>query len=177
MCILQHKKGMEIKDRIIELLGLQPLPEEGGYFCETYRSLTEVPILSKSEKKTLNRNLGTCIYYLITPEEFSTLHRLPSDEIFHFYQGDPVEMIQISELGEISTVILGSNILEGQQVQALVPGGVWQGTRLAQGGQYALLGTTVFPGFDYSDFELGLRVDLANQFPNLSSAIAKFTRP
>jgi len=168
--------GGDIKARIIKALGLEPLPGEGGYFRETYRSPIQVPVPSKNGDEPVTRHLGTAIYYFVTPTEFSALHKLKSDEVFHFYGGDPVEMLQITDTGEVKTIILGPNILEGQQVQVTVPAGTWQGTRLLKGGTYALLGTTVFPAFEFSDFELGKRSDLSGRFPQLAAQIKRFTR-
>ena len=85
-------------------------------------------------------------------------------------------MIQISEGGDSKTIVLGPDVLNGQQVQVLVPANTWQGTRLVEGGKYALLGTMVVPGFDNADFELGMRDDLVSRFPHLAPEIAKFTR-
>ena len=169
-------RGNKIKDKIIVALGLQPLPGEGGYFKETYRSPIQVPVPLKDGEPPVSRHLGTAIYYVVTPKEFSALHKLKSDEVFHFYGGDPVEMIQISETGEIKTIILGSNVLKGQQVQVTVPAGTWQGTRLVKGGEYALLGTTVFPAFEFADFDLAKRADLSAKFPLLAAQIKRFTR-
>lgn len=165
-----------IKARIIKTLGLQPLPGEGGYFKETYRSPIQVPVSLKNGDQPVSRHLGTAIYYFVTPREFSALHKLKSDEVFHFYGGDPVEMLQISETGEVKTIIMGPNVLEGEQVQVTVPAGVWQGTRLLKGGKYALLGTTVFPAFEFADFELGKRRDMIARFPQLAAKIKRFTR-
>jgi len=169
-------KGESIADRLIEKLGLQPLSGEGGYFSNVYRSPIEIPVLRGPDAPPVTRSLGSSIYYLITAEDFSALHRLKSDEIFHFYLGDPGEMIQISESGDSRTIVLGPDVLNGQQVQVVVPGNIWQGTRLVEGGKFALLGTTVVPGFDYADFELGMRADLISRFPHLAPEIVRFTR-
>ncbi|MBI4060974.1 MAG: cupin domain-containing protein [Elusimicrobia bacterium] len=165
-----------IKARIIKALGLQPLPGEGGYYRETYRSGTQVPIPSKNGEQPVIRHLGTAIYYFVTPREFSALHKLKSDEVFHFYGGDPVEMLQISESGEVKTIILGPDVLAGHQPQVTVPAGTWQGTRLLKGGKYALMGTTVYPAFEFADFELGKRADMIARFPKLAALIKRFTR-
>ncbi len=162
-------------DEIINKLGLEPLPEEGGYFRQTYKSSLKIPGTSKQREAA--RSLGTAIFYLITPKQFSALHRVSSDEIFHFYLGDPVEMLQINASGESKRIILGSKILDGQEVQVVVPSGMWQGTRLVRGGKYALLGTTVIPGFEFSDFELGKRASLTARFPHLKEDIRRYTRP
>ncbi len=162
-------------ESIIKKLDLKPLPDEGGYFCETYRSKIYAPIQINDDKKEISRNLGTAIYYLITPDSFSALHKVKSDEIFHFYVGDPVEMLQIFEDGKIKKIIMGSDFINNQEPQVLAPANIWQGTRLCEGGKWALLGTTVTPGFEFIDFELGNRNNLLNQFPNLKNEIIKFT--
>src|SRR5207249_3960045 len=96
-----------------------------------------------------DRSVSTAIYYLLTPGTFSALHRLKSDEIFHFYAGSPVKMLQLHEDGRGEEIILGSDVLAGQQPQVLVRRGVWQGSYLLPGGEFALLGCTVAPGFEY----------------------------
>src|SRR5262245_4766103 len=144
---------------LIRRLSLVPLPAEGGYFRETYRSAH-----------------STAIYYLLTPETFSAIHRLPGDEIFHFYLGDPVEMLQLHPGGTSATVRIGPPTDDGTAVQVLVPGGVWQGCRLIAGGRFALMGTTMAPGFDPKDFELGDRGALTAIWPAQAAMIAALTR-
>jgi predicted cupin superfamily sugar epimerase len=122
------------------------------------------------------RAAGTAIYYLLTPETFSALHRLRGDEVFHFYLGDPVDMLQLSPDGLGKWVTLGSDLESGQQPQVVVPAGVWQGSKLRPGGQYALLGTTMAPGFDVADFELGRREELLAAYPDFAEAIQGLTR-
>lgn len=156
--------------KIIRLLKLKPLPQEGGLYRETYRSAV------KMDRGTGNkRSLGTSIYYLITPERFSAMHLLFSDEIFHFYLGDPVEMLLLYPGGRSKTVILGPDIDKGQHPQFLVPKNIWQGSRLAKGGRFALLGTTVFPGFDFADYRQGSRKDLLKKYPKCRQAITALT--
>ena len=123
-----------------------------------------------------DRAAGTAIYYLLTPDTFSALHRLPGDEIFHFYLGDPVEMLQLKPDGSGEVVVLGHDIAAGMRPQHVVPGGVWQGSRLRAGGSYALLGTTMSPGFDYNDYESGTRESLTQLYPQHSAMIASLTR-
>ncbi|RYZ83884.1 MAG: cupin domain-containing protein, partial [Proteobacteria bacterium] len=135
---------------IIEKLGLIPLPSEGGYYKETYRS--DVPKVDASAfgiTSDRGRNVCTAILYLVIPESFSALHRVKSDEIFHFYSGDSVEMIQIDGAGKETIFSIGSRIEDGELPQVVVPRGVWQGLRLKKGGQWALMGTTVAPGFHH----------------------------
>jgi predicted cupin superfamily sugar epimerase len=147
---------------IIAHLNLRPLPREGGLYRETYRSDLQWPS---------GRAAGTAIYYLLTPDTFSALHRLASDEVFHFYLGDPVEMLQLDpRSGEGRVLTLGSALLAGQQPQVVVPRGVWQGSRLKPGGSFALLGTTMAPGFDFADYEGG-DTRLADAFPAFAERI------
>src|SRR5438309_5994853 len=124
--------------RLLELLDLRPLPGEGGYYRETHRSADRVPFAGRAGGKSA----GTAIYYLLTPETFSALHRLPTDEVYHFYLGDPVEMLQLWPDGTGRVVSLGQDVRAGHLLQAVVPRGVWQGSRLYSGGAFALLGTT-----------------------------------
>lgn len=162
---------------LIRKLGLQPLPEEGGYYKETYRHAVGVPAEAVGIRHAGVRRLGTAIYYLVVPESFSALHLLQrSDEIFHFYAGDPVEMIQIDPGGKFHTFILGSDVMSGQSPQVVVPGGNWQGLRLKEGGSWALMGTTVSPGFEFEDFEVQSREELLKLFPQHRDAVLRFTR-
>lgn len=152
---------------VIKHLGLHSHPQEDGYFVETYRS--------KETVKQGSRSLSTAIHYLLTPDTFSAIHRLPGDEIYHFYIGDPVELLLLKSDGSGEVVILGNDLAKGIQPQFLVPKNTWQGSRLADGGKWALLGTTMAPGFDFEDNEMGKRDDLKNQYPEFSEMIGKLT--
>jgi predicted cupin superfamily sugar epimerase len=157
-------------DKIITLFNLKPHPE-GGFFVETYRSAEAISEKSLPSRYKDVRSLGTAIYYLLTPETFSAMHRLQSDEMFHFYLGDPVEMLQLWPDGLGRVVILGSDILNGMQPQVVVPRGVWQGARLLKDGRFALLGTTVSPGFEFADYESGRRDELVRSYPQFQDLI------
>jgi uncharacterized protein len=159
---------------IIQQFGLQPHPE-GGFFRETYRCAETIPATALPPRYGKDRNLSTAIYYLLTPDGFSALHRLQSDEIFHFYAGDPVTMLQLHADGRAETIVLGRDVAAGQQLQVVVPRGVWQGMILNDGGAFALLGTTVSPGFDFADFELGIRAALIRQYPSCAALIERLT--
>jgi predicted cupin superfamily sugar epimerase len=125
-------------EELIALLQLQPHPKEGGYFRETYRSAERLGAGSLSSRYQGERSLSTAIYYLLTPNTISALHRLATDEVFHFYLGDPVRMLQLREDGTGQEIILGPNLKAGHQLQVIVPRGVWQGGLLEPGGQFAL---------------------------------------
>lgn len=161
-------------DEVIALLQLQPHPVEGGYFRETYRSNDLLPqaVLPRNPGA---RSLATAIYYLLTPTAISALHRLPTDEIFHFYLGDPVQMLQLWPDGSSRQLILGSDVKTGHLPQTVVPGGVWQGSVLMQGGKFALLGATMAPGFDYADYVSGDRAELCRLWPEHEQMIRKLT--
>lgn len=161
--------------QIIDLLGLQPHPE-GGYFAETYRADDRLGTRTLSGRYPAPRPVSTAIYYLLTPDSFSEMHRLRSDEIFHFYLGDPVEMLRLWPDGAADVVTLGTDLLAGMRPQVLVPRGVWQGSRLRSGGRFALLGCTVAPGFDYADYEAGRRDELLYLFPDHQDMIRALTR-
>lgn len=163
-------------DEVKQILQLEPLPVEGGFFRETYRSRWTVSAEHLPEGTRGPRSIGTAIYYMITPETFSALHRLPGTEVFHFYLGDPVVMLQLLPDGGSRTITLGSDLVDGQQPQVVVRGGVWQGSRLAPGGKFALMGTTMSPGFDYADFEIGNREQLVAQYPGVAEMMREYTR-
>jgi uncharacterized protein len=156
---------------LIGALGLSP-HLEGGYFAETYRSDERTKV---GDRYSAPRSLSTAIYYLLAPKTCSRMHRLKSDEIYHFYLGDPVTMVNLHPDGSSDLVMLGQEILNGQRLQHTVPRGVWQGARLADGGDFALLGTTVAPGFDYADYESGARNDLIEDYPDMRDMIVRLT--
>jgi len=159
---------------IIKLLDLQPHPE-GGFFRETYRSSETIRRGALPPRYGSSRNLSTAIYYLLTPDSFSMLHRVKSDELFHFYLGDPVTMLQLHPGGRAETITLGQDVAAGRRLQVVVPAGVWQGSFLSDGGRFALMGCTVAPGFDFDDFELGERKELIAQYPDHAALIERLT--
>jgi uncharacterized protein len=166
---------MSVAEEIIARLNLQPHPREGGFFRETYRSPLRLPSAALGGRHDGDRCASTAIYYLLSPGTFSALHRLRGDEVFHFYAGSPVLMLQLEPNGQGREVVLGADVLAGEQPQVVVPGGVWQGSALASGGDFALLGCTVAPGFEYADYEHGRRADLLAQYPAHRERIIRLT--
>ena len=161
---------------IMRILDLKPLPEEGGFFSESYRSSETIDARELKQGHSGPRPLCTGIYYMLTPTSFSALHKLPGDEMFHFYAGDPVEMLELFPDGSAQTLTLGSDITGGMKLQHVVPGGVWQGSRLLKGGDYALLGATMAPGFDYQDFAKGHAEELIAKYPQHAARIRELAR-
>ena len=156
----------------IERLGLLPHPE-GGYFRETYRSSLELPEGALPEYNG-KRCASTAIYFLVTSDAPSRLHRLATDEVWHHYAGDPLELVVIHPEGRLEKILLGSMLEAGCLPQAVVPAGTWFGGRVM--GEYALCGCTMAPGFDFADFELGEREVLIHAYPQHSIEIKALTR-
>ncbi len=162
-------------EKIIELFNMKILPGEGGYYSETYRASHNLSASSLPDDYDADRSLSTAIYYLLTPDTKSLLHRLPTEEIYHFYLGDPVLMLMLYPDGSSSEVVLGQDVAGGQSLQHTVSKGVWQGSYLMDGGKYALMGTTMAPGFDFADFEKGDREKLISLYPSHRDLIDKLT--
>lgn len=157
---------MDQIQRIIEILGLQPLEQEGGLFRSTYRSPGKVE----------GKDMGSAIYFMLTGQGYSHLHRLVTDEVYHFYGGDPVELLELLPDGKSRVTVLGSDICAGQEVQHVVPAGTWQGSRLLPGGAYGLMGTTMSPGYDDADYEHAADPEaLMEQYPEQAQRIRLLT--
>jgi len=160
---------------IIDRLNLVPHPEEGGWFLETYRSTENFGPTILPRRYSGPRSHSTAIYYLLTPETYSHMHRLETDEIFHFYAGDPCEMLQLHPDGSGVKITLGNNIVLGQRPQVVVPCSSWQGMRLLPGGTFALMGCTVAPGFDFADYAHGSRQELSDSYPKFKEELIRLT--
>jgi uncharacterized protein len=156
---------------LLRLLELRPHPQEGGFFAETYRTADSLPAGTVPGQSEV-RAVATAIYFLITAEACSSLHRLPADEIFHFYLGDPVEMLLLKPDGTGEIRVLGTDLESGMRPQVVVPRGTWQGSALRPGGRFALLGTTMAPGFAESDYERGDPAALAEIYPEYRARIS-----
>lgn len=155
-------------DELVKLYDLQPHPE-GGYFKETYRSAQTM------DTEGGTRNHSTAIYFLIPEGKKSHLHRIKSDELWHFYLGDPMTLVQISPEGAVEQITLGADVKNGQRVQHTVPAGYWFGAYPNPGSRYSFFGCTVAPGFDFQDFEMGNREKLLQEFPNAKEVIERLT--
>lgn len=159
----------------IEQLSLARHPE-GGWFRETYRSTEFIPRGALPDRFDEQRSISTAIYFLLEEGEISALHRLKSDEIWHFYEGAPLAVQVIEPDGRHYTLLLGSDPDRGEQFQAVVPAGCWFGAELSGCGEYALVGCSVAPGFDYNDFEMACCEELTALFPQHEALIRRLTR-
>src|SRR5688572_26669780 len=154
---------------LISELQLLPHPE-GGYYKETYRSGQTIKVEPGKE-----RNVSTAIYYLLVDQDFSSFHRIQSDELWFFHQGEPLEIVSILE-GKLVSVILGNAVEKGEVFQTAIPANTWFAARIKDGNGYSLVSCTVAPGFDFADFELADRKALTIQFPHLKEVIEAFTK-
>ncbi|MGD2027346.1 MAG: cupin domain-containing protein [Anaerolineales bacterium] len=167
---------------LIDLLGLEPLAHEsgyeGGYYSRSYLSKDVIPQEGLPSRYRSAKPTGSAIYFLLTDDldSFSALHRLPTDEIYHFYLGDPVALLLLHPDGGSQQVILGQDILSGEQMQFVAPAGSWQGSRLMPGGRYALMGTTMAPAFTPDDYGHGNSETLLAQYPDHAEMIRLLTR-
>jgi predicted cupin superfamily sugar epimerase/mannose-6-phosphate isomerase-like protein (cupin superfamily) len=168
------RAGAATAEDLIKGLHMQLIPGEGCWFAATYKS--DEPIAGPAASHVNGPHMGySAIYALETPKDFSALHRLVTDEMWHFYGGSAVEMLLLYPDGHGETVVIGPDVLAGQHPQFLVPRGVWQGSRPL--GPYALFGTTLTPGFEYSDYTQGYREELQRAYPAFAAQIARLTRP
>lgn len=158
----------------IEKLGLQPHPE-GGYYRETYRSGQRLLGCCLHQHEGV-RVAATAIYFLLQGNQFAALHRLRSDEMWHFYAGSTLTLHIIDPQGNLSQVKLGKDVANGETFQVVVPGGCWFGATLDDPHGYTLVGCTVAPGFEFEDFELGSRQQLIEQYPQHRELIERLTR-
>jgi len=161
--------------KYVDALQMQPHPE-GGYFKETYRSSQQIGVAHGDNGHVVQRSVCTGIYFLLVQGNFSAFHKIRSDEMWHFYAGDALEVLEIDVNAELRCTRLGSNILQGEVHQHVVPAHTWFASRVADGGTFSLVGCTVAPGFDFADFELAKRNTLSAEFPQYSQLITELTR-
>jgi predicted cupin superfamily sugar epimerase len=159
----------------IKKLNLEAHPE-GGFYRQTYKADLVLPGEALPPNFTGPRAVSTAIYFLLQGKSFSAFHRLRSDELWHFYAGAPLLVHVIGESGEYSTILLGSDPDAEEQRQAAVKAGCWFASHLRDGKSFALVGCTVAPGFDFTDFELAKREELTRRYPQHRLLIEKLTR-
>jgi uncharacterized protein len=158
---------------LIELLGLLPHPER-GFYAETHRAAERV----RSTSHTGDRSASTAIYFLVSASEPITLiHRLASDEVFHLYEGGPLEVLRLMPDGRSDVARLGLDVRRGERPQLVIERGTWFGTELCPGASHCLIGCTVAPGFEFEDFELADTAELIRRYPEQHERIARMRRP
>ena len=159
--------------QLIDTLGLQPHPER-GFYAETYRASAVVRVANRE----VDRQASTAIYFLITADEPATFpHRLQSDEVFHLYEGGPLDVLRLAPDGSWDVARLGLDVAAGERPQIVIPAGTWFGTELAGSASHCLIGCTVAPGFEFGDFELADDADLARRYPAAADRIGRLSRP
>ncbi len=158
----------------VQALNMQTHPE-GGYFVEMYRSAEMVPADALPDRFGGARTMSTAIYFLLESHHISALHRIQSNEVWHFYDGGPLDVFVIEPNGELRIIRLGRDMAAGEVFQAVVPAGCWFGSKPAPGSAFSLVGCTVAPGFDFTDFELADQSTLIAQFPEHEAVIRQLT--
>lgn len=143
--------------RVAELLGLEPLPGEGGLY-----------------RQTVGDGRSSAIYFLLIAPEFSAMHRLDGPEVYHFYAGAPLQLLLLHPDGTATEPVLGADLAAGQRPQLLVPAGAWQGSSSL--GAWTLVGTTMAPPFSTEGFELGDAAALRSGWPAAADRIARLCR-
>lgn len=154
---------------LISAFGLEPHPE-GGYYKETYRSAEKM-----TTRGGASRPISTGILFLLPEGQKSRLHRIKSDELWHFHLGGPLRLTQIAPEGAVTEVVLGPDFRNGQRLQHVVPARHWFGAAPEPGAGFCFVGCTVAPGFDFDDFDLGPRATLLARFPDAKDIIVKLT--
>ena len=153
----------------VEQLGLSPHPE-GGFYRVTYKADLTIAQSALPSAFHGDRSASTAIYFLLEASDFSALHRIASDEVWHFYAGSTLVVSVIDAEGDVSEIHLG------EVFQAVVKAGCWFGARLKDDSGFALVGCTVAPGFDFADFELAKRTELVGRYPQHERLIESLTR-
>ncbi|MES2645521.1 MAG: cupin domain-containing protein [Bacteroidota bacterium] len=166
---------MKSVETLVQQLNLLPHPE-GGWYAETYRSPETLIKETLPGRFNGNRSFSTAIYFLLPAGVFSAFHRIQSDECWHFYEGDPLNIYVIDNTGILSVIKLGSNLLNGETFQAVVPAGCWFASKPSINNNYSLVGCTVAPGFDFADFELADGAELSAIYPIHTALINSLCR-
>ena len=154
---------------------LQPHPE-GGWYAQSYRSTEIIPAAALPDRFGGDRVFSTAIYFLLEQGNFSAFHRIKSDECWHFYQGDPLEVFIIRSDRQLTIVTLGQDSSRGQLFQYVVPANCWFASRPAKESKFCFVGCTVAPGFDFADFELANQTNLCSEYPEHSELILELCR-
>ena len=164
---------MMTAEDIIKKLNMKAHPMEGGFYIEMYKSAERF-----NDPKYGERAYSTAIYFMLTTQTFSEMHLLGIDEVYHFYLGDPVEMLNLKPDGTGERIIIANDLEKDMRPLVTVPGNVWQGSRLLNGGGeygFALMGTTMAPGFEFRDYQSGKKDELTPRYPEFGELIDALT--
>lgn len=167
---------MKSAEQWIDCLGLVPLPEEGGWYNEVYRSDEQIPDSALPERFSGDRCFATSIYYLLKSDEFSAFHRIQQEEIWHFYEGSPLTVHEIDLDGNYTAHTLGRDFDAGERFQLTIPRGHWFASSVTVPDSYALVACSVSPGFEFADFEAPARQILLDAYPQHEHIIRPLTR-
>ena len=166
---------MQDFQELVGKLKMEPHPE-GGFYKETYRSKNDISPESLWPAAAGGRSYSTAIYFLLHGDNFSAFHRIKADEMWHFYGGKTLLLHMIHPSGEYECIRIGSDVLNDEHPQFVVPAGVWFASETEDKSSFSFVGCTVSPGFDFRDFEMPGRDDLIRLFPQHHEVIAKLTR-
>lgn len=161
-------------DEIKSILGLEPHPT-CGFTAASYLSPHRIANEALPAGYRGTHTLALALYFLVTPERQMQLHRIRSDQIYHHYLGDPLEVLMLLPDGKGALAVVGSDLATGMRPQLPIPGGTWHVSRVRPGGTYALMGTTEWPSFDPSDLEIADAPALMRAYSDFRAEIAAFT--
>jgi hypothetical protein len=162
-------------EQFIQQYQLQPHPE-GGWYKESYKSSEQVAASALPPRFGGSRSFSTAIYFLLEQGNFSAFHRIQSDECWHFYAGEPLEVFVLHPQGQLQIITLGNDISKGQQFQYIVPASHWFASRPAALSSFCFVGCTVAPGFEFEDFEMADENVLGKLYPQHSTLIKSLCR-
>jgi len=163
-------------EALINHYNLLPHPE-GGFYRQTYAAAEQISKEALPERFEGSRSFSTAIYFLLPTGSFSAFHRIKSDEVWHFYEGCPLNIHVIHPNGDYDCMKLGSNMNNGESYQLVVPANAWFASEpVGDPGSFALVGCTVAPGFDFSDFDLADAEKLVEQYPSHELLIRRLSR-
>ena len=178
MADFSRSKPVGMAEKLIQHFKMEKIPAEGPWFTVTYRSEDVLDAKSLPDRYIGSRVAGTAIYAVQTKEDFSAIHKLMTDEIWHYYGGDPLEMLLLCPDGRGEIVVIGPDVFKGQHPQFVVPRDVWQGSMPIgpESESYSFFGNTLAPGFEFDDFAMGYRAELQEKYPQFADRIARLSR-
>jgi predicted cupin superfamily sugar epimerase len=168
--------GTLTADEIRTLPGLQP-NQTCGYVRETYRSAVELEAGALPPPFEAARPLGTGLYFMMTPAEPVKLHRIRNDQLYHYYLGDPIEVLMLHVDGTTARAVVGPDLRAGQRVQLFIPGGTFHTARVIDARPFFLGASTEWPGVVPADVEIGDPEALAAKYPAVAADIRAFPVP